>query len=1174
MQIPPNTPSHPQPTIADLEKNHRILVVDDNELIHADFGKILGENAADQAFAEEEAQTFGSAETGSARAHFELDFAFQGEEALARVQTAVGAGRRYAMVFMDVRMPPGWDGIQTTQKLWEVDADLQIVICTAYSDYSWEKMMGMLGSPERLLILKKPFDTIEVLQIAHALTEKWSLLQAARINTAALEGAVEDRTYELQGINALLEAEIAVRQQGEEGAKEGEREQRGLASQLELERSRLARSETALALAQGVAHLGSWELDLADLENLDSNSLRWSDETYRIFGCVPHETAVSNAVFFGFVHPADRESVTAGIGELLRTGEPYSVDHRILRPDGRERVVHEEARLIFEGKSKRPAKIAGTVQDITERKRAEEVLYESAGRFRFLSELGDVTRSLSRPDEIMARATRMLGEHLAVSRCAYAEVAADGDHFRIPGDYAKGCASIVGDFRFSDFGKRTHSELAAGRMVVLRDVDAELSPADGADAFNDLQTKALIACPLLKDNKLVAAMAVHHLAPRQWSDSELSLVREVVERCWAIMERARAELVLRESEEHLRLIIAASNDGIWEHDYQTGVVTWSDRLYQMLGWERDSFVPSAEAFGALLHPDERAAFAQSVLKNRETGGRFESTNRVLLRDGSYGQFLGRGQGVVDAAGKPIRMIGSLTDVTSLLKAEETLLEQAELLNLAHDAIMVRDMAGRIQFWNHGAERLYGWTSDEVRGRLVSDFLHREEPAAVRAAEDALYEADFWTGECEHLTKTGATVTVRSRWTLVRDEDGQPKSNLVINTDITEQKKMEEQFLRAQRLESIGTLASGVAHDLNNILAPIMMAAPILRGNLDPAERDTFLDIVDSCAHRGAAIIKQVLTFARGTDGDHILLQPIYFLEEVLKIAQETFPKSITLVTDYAQDIRSLEADPTQLHQVLLNLCINARDAMPGGGEIRLRAENIDIDEHYARMTPGARIGPYVALEVGDNGGGIPKELVGKIFDPFFTTKGVGQGTGLGLSTVAGIVKSHQGFVQVSSEPGHTSFKVFLPAVVTPVRSERLCPGASIPHAHGEIILLVDDEPAVLQVAQVILEEQGYKVIVAEDGPAALALFSQLAGKISVVVTDLAMPGMDGLTLIGTLRRIEQGIKIIISSGLTDESDQDLIRTLKVQGRLMKPYASRELLLKLDQVLHDGMRDAA
>ena len=502
------------------------------------------------------------------------------------------------------------------------------------------------------------------------------------------------------------------------------------------------------------------------------------------------------------------------------------------------------------------------------------------------------------------------------------------------------------------------------------------------------------------------------------------------------------------------------------------------------------------------------------------------------------------------------------------------MEQANLLNLAHDAIMVRDMDDRIEFWNHGAEVLYGWTAEEARGRLSGDFLHHEEPVNILAAQRTLLETGVWSGECRHLTKQGDTVVVRSRWTLVRDEHGQPKSKLIINTDITEQKKIEEQFLRAQRLESIGTLASGVAHDLNNILLPIMMAAPVLRGEMDPAEREKFLDIVESSAHRGADIIKQVLTFARGADGDRILLQPIYLLEEVSKIASQTFPKSIALRTCYEENIRSLEADPTQLHQVLLNLCINARDAMPNGGQLCLGAENFDVDEHYASMTPGATAGPHVMLQVTDTGSGIPKDVIDKIFDPFFTTKSIGQGTGLGLSTVAGIVKSHGGFIDLYSEPGHTSFKIFLPAKDTLDTSSALQADAMVPRGNGQTILLVDDEPSIREVAEIILESHGYKVLVAEDGPTALALFAQQMGHIAVVVTDLAMPGMDGLMLVRTLRQIEPGLKVIVSTGRADDSHAAEMAALNVDGCLTKPYTTRNLLLKLSHVLHSGLQDAA
>jgi PAS domain S-box-containing protein len=874
------------------------------------------------------------------------------------------------------------------------------------------------------------------------------------------------------------------------------------------------------------------------------------------------------------LHPKDRKRTQRRWAECRASKSLYEIEHRIRGADGTYRLFSVRGVPVLDGGGA-IREWVGTNTDITERSRAEEVLGESERRFRFLNDLGNATRSLSQPKEIMITVVRLLGIHLGVSRCAYAEVENDGNRLAISGDYTDGCASIVGEYRLADFGEHTHSELTAGRTVVLRDVDAELTAAGGAAAFNAVEIKAMIACPLVKNGQLVAAMAVHHLAPRQWTNSEVTLVREVAERCWSIMERAGAEMVLRESEEHLRLVIAASNDGIWEHDFLTDGITWSDRMYEMLGLDRETSVPSMDFFTGLLHPDDRAPFKRAVREQMAKGGHYQAHSRIRRQDGSYGNFLGRGRVVLDAAGRAIRIIGSLADLTSLLQAEQKLVEQANLLNLAHDAIMVRDMNDRIEFWNHGAEVLYGWTAEEARGRLSSDFLHHEEAIDVLAAQRSiLLETGVWAGECRHLTKQGDTIVVRSRWTLVRDQNGQPKSKLVINTDITAQKKMEEQFLRAQRLESIGTLASGVAHDLNNILVPIVMAAPVLRGTMDPAGRERFLDIIESSAHRGADIIKQVLTFARGADGDRILLQPILLLEEVSKIASQTFPKSIAFRTCYEENIRSLEADPTQLHQVLLNLCINARDAMPNGGELCLGAENFDVDEHYASMTPGSTAGPHVVLEVTDSGSGIPEDIIDKIFDPFFTTKSVGEGTGLGLSTVAGIVKSQGGFIHVYSEPGRTSFKIFLPAKETLDSANILLANAVAPGGSGQTILLVDDEPSIREVAAVILTSHGYKVLTAEDGPTALALFARKVGQIAVVVSDLAMPGMDGLMLVRTLRRIEPGLKVIISTGRTDDSHEAEIIALKIDACLTKPYTTRNLLLKLSQVLQSGMQDAA
>jgi two-component system cell cycle sensor histidine kinase/response regulator CckA len=332
--------------------------------------------------------------------------------------------------------------------------------------------------------------------------------------------------------------------------------------------------------------------------------------------------------------------------------------------------------------------------------------------------------------------------------------------------------------------------------------------------------------------------------------------------------------------------------------------------------------------------------------------------------------------------------------------------------------------------------------------------------------------------------------------------------------------------------------------------------------------------VETSAQRGADIIKQVLTFARGADGDRVLLQPVYLLEEVSKIASKTFPKSIALRSCYDENIRSLEADPTQLHQVILNLCINARDAMPHGGKLCLGAENFDVDEAYAERMAGATAGPHVMLEITDTGSGIPSNVIAKIFDPFFTTKDIGLGTGLGLSTVAGIVRSHGGFIDVSSRPGYTSFKIFLPAKVSVDTFTALEASEAVPRGSDETILLVDDEPSIREVAEVILTSHGYKVLLAEDGPSALALFAPQKNHITAVVTDLAMPGMDGLTLVRALRGIQPGLKVIVSTGLTEDSHAAEIAALGVDGFLTKPYTIRNLLLKLNDVLHRSLHLAA
>lgn len=517
------------------------------------------------------------------------------------------------------------------------------------------------------------------------------------------------------------------------------------------------------------------------------------------------------------------------------------------------------------------------------------------------------------------------------------------------------------------------------------------------------------------------------------------------------------------------------------------------------------------------------------------------------------------------SGRPGVLVVSI-DRSEQKRTEDKAREQADLLNLAADAIVVRDLDHRILFWNQGAERLYGYTAKEAIGAKATELL-KGDAEHFAAAFRELFDKGSWISQLDQTRRNGNKLTVNSRWTLVRDDAGRPKSVLVINTDITETKKLESQFLRAQRLEAIGTLASGIAHDLNNILSPILMSVAILRRTITDPSAERMLGIIEGSADRGAGIVKQVLTFARGVEGERVLLQPKHLVSELSKIMAQTFPRNIDIQAQFPPELWTVTGDATQLHQVLLNLCVNARDAMPNGGTLTIAGENVEVDEHFASMNPGAQLGPHVVFRVGDTGTGMSAETMEKIFDPFFTTKEVGKGTGLGLATVTGIVKSHGGFLTVQSEIGvGTTFKVFLPAArdaKTEVTKEET---AAVVNGNGELVLVVDDEAPIREALVKTLQSHGYKAYTAEDGTDALALYFQRRSEINVVLTDISMGQMDGITLTRSLRKLNPDVKIIVSSGHFQKENMAVLSSLGVKAFLDKPYTADKLLRSLRTVL--------
>jgi two-component system cell cycle sensor histidine kinase/response regulator CckA len=500
------------------------------------------------------------------------------------------------------------------------------------------------------------------------------------------------------------------------------------------------------------------------------------------------------------------------------------------------------------------------------------------------------------------------------------------------------------------------------------------------------------------------------------------------------------------------------------------------------------------------------------------------------------------------------------------RAEERIREQAMFLNKAQDAILAMELNGTITFWNVSAERLYGWPGEQVVALENAATICKPDLSAFQEALKETLAREEWHGELRQAKRDGRELLVDSRWSLIRDNANKPKSVLMINSDVTEQKKLEAHFLRSQRLESIGTLAGGIAHDLNNVLTPILVSLKLLREMKGETPKEV-LDTLEASAHRGASIVQQVLSFARGVEGEKGILQVKHPLNEVLKIAKDVFPRSVAIESNIGRDLWAVHGDATQLYQVLMNLVVNARDAMPHGGRLHIEAKNTEIDENYARMQPDAKPGRHVVISVADTGIGIPAGILGKIFEPFFTTKEVGKGTGLGLSTALGIVKAHGGFLTVYSEQGKgTCFKVYLPAAEPMRPLERTTKKIKPPQGKGELIMVVDDEAAIREIVKVTLENNGYAVVTANDGTEAVAQMASEKREIAAVLVDLMMPFMDGIATIRALQKLNGRAKFLAISGLMDNARISQLNELADVKFLAKPFTTEQILSMLESVL--------
>lgn len=872
---------------------------------------------------------------------------------------------------------------------------------------------------------------------------------------------------------------------------------------------------------------------------------------------------------------ADEQRLLATGGTMTDKVEPKTVD-------GEPRWILVSKGAVLDEKGEAVG-IVGVSRDITDRKRAEDAL-ERANRELY---------AISRCSQILIRAENE--ESLLEEVC---KVICDSTGYRMAwvgyseNDEEKSVrpvasAGIVDGYlesanitwSDSERGKEpAGTAIRTGTMTAVEDITSDENFSPWRDAALRQGYRSCIAFPLRdSDSATFGALAIYAEETGVFALDEVRLLEELSnDLAYGIVSlrtrMAHRETVqaLRNERTLLRTLIEILPNGVYTKDAECRKTMANPIDLRVLGTEVESEVLGKTDFD--FYPREIAekfyADDRTVIEEgRSVLGREEY---YLDHDGHKRWLLTSKVPLRDASGGIVGLVGVNFDITERRAQMAKLTEQAQLLDIASDAISVRDLSNRILYWNKGAEQLYGWTADEAIGADADELLHGANRRETADPFRSVTESGSWSGELHYSCKDGREVIGETRWTLVRDELQNPRSILCVSTDITEQRTIEKQLFRAQRLESLGTLAGGVAHDLNNVLTPILMGLDLLRPHIDDEKALESLTIIHSSAERGAAVVRQLLGFARGFEGEQEEVYPRAVLDDVVRIARETFPKSIDVdLSPMPDDLRSVIGSPTQLHQVVLNLFLNARDAMEYGGKITVGARNVQLDESYLKIHVDARPIVYVLIEVADTGRGMPAEVMEKVFDPFFTTKERGKGTGLGLSTTLAIVKGHGGFITVYSETGRGSvFRVYLPAATGKPAMEMIGRHSEIAVGNGELILVVDDEEYVRRTTEQVLMKAGYRVVGAEDGTEAVALYVERRDEVRCVIVDMMMPQMDGATVIRTLRRLDPEVKIIATSGLPSNGAGGGAKELDVEAFLEKPYAVDKLLSTVQSILEN------
>ncbi|GGK40884.1 PAS domain S-box protein [Salinarimonas ramus] len=860
---------------------------------------------------------------------------------------------------------------------------------------------------------------------------------------------------------------------------------------------------------------------------------------------------------------------------------------RIRRPDGSEVVAIGSARPILSPDGTRTGAVL-TVRDDTARLAAEAALRASEARLAFLDRLGAVSVPIADADAVLATTTRMLGEHLGLAICAYADMDADEDGFTIRGDWAAPASrSIVGRYRLVDFGALAVARLRAGEPLVVEDIRRDLPP-EAAATFQAIGIGATVCMPLVKGGRLTALMAIHDRVPRRWTDEEISLLRAVTARSWAHVERVAAAAELRVSEARLTRAFEAGALGAWELDLTTLAAWRSPQHDRIFGYE--DMLPEWTYGQFLDHivPEDRARVDAAFQEAIADLSRWEFECRIRRADGEERWIAGQGRVDAGPDGTARRIEGMVRDVTGRRLAEERLRELNDTLarrvaertaerdriwRLSTDMMLVARFDGTIAAVNPAWTTLLGWSEAELVGADFPSLVHPDERAGTLAEMGRLGEgATTFRFENRYRARDGSYRWLS--WTAV------PEAGLIhaVGRDVTAEReqalalaKAEDALRQSQKLEAMGQLTGGVAHDFNNLLTPIIGPLDMLvRRGIGSERERRLLDAALQSAERAKVLVQRLLAFARRQPLRPSSVDIATLVGGMADLIGSTLGPSIEVRVDLAPDLPKAHADANQIEMALLNLGVNARDAMPSGGTLtiaaapaRVEAQTIDI---AAQAVPALAPGAYVRLTVADTGIGMDEATRARAIEPFFSTKGIGKGTGLGLSMVHGLAAQLGGALSIESALGQgTRIHLWLPVGAADAAGAERPAGASAPaQAERGAALVVDDEELVRMSVADMLVDLGFSVSEATSGEEALRRLDE-GGPFAILVTDHLMPGMSGVDLARAAQRTRPSLPILIVSGYAD------VETIAPDlPRLAKPFRPAELASQIARLLpEDG-----